>query len=999
MSVITGTSAKDTIQGTAGSDTITGGAGADLLTGGAGADLFAFKKGDGADTITDFKLGTDRLSLSSGTYKPWIYETSVNGVWGTSLVYNASRMDTVFLPKMTGLKIDWLLDPKLAPSPTLSATQSLTTQSLTTTATVAPAFAPVALTAGSGSDSLVLKITQDAWNGSAQYVVKVDGVQIGGTFTASALHGSGQYDTLTLKGNWVVGTHKVEVTFLNDGWGGTADTDRNLYVEGATYNGKAVQSSALDLTKVLQQSFSFVEEPPLSAFVPVHLTAGTGPDTLVLKLSQDAWQGSAQYIVKVDGVQVGGTFTASALHSSGQSDTLTLKGDWAVGTHKVEVTFLNDGWGGTADTDRNLYIDSASYNGKAIDGSTLALTKLLQQNFTFVDQPPPSAFIPVNLTVGSGTDHLVLKISQDAWAGSAQYTVTVDGVKFGGTFTASALHSSGQYDTLTLKGDWSAGTHKVEVNFLNDGWGGSASTDRNLYVDGAIYNGKTVDASSLSLGRTGIQAFNFVEQPSFAPVNLTAGTGTDSLVLKLSQQAWSGSAQYTVKVDGTQIGGTFTASALYGSGQFDTLTLKGDWVAGTHQVEVNFLNDGWGGSLAADRNLYLDSATYNGKAVAESQLDLTATGIKSFSFFEAPPPSANLTLTGTADADTLTGKLGADTIMGGAGNDTITGDLGDDQLTGGSGADVFKFTPGDGQDVITDFKVGEDRLSFATDGTYVAWGETVTKGGVTGTLIHYGTSEGDGVFLAGVTGAAMNTLVDPNWSYAPLTGSGEFGGLVFQDEFSGTRVDSTKWPISYGNATYWNGAFRWDSSEVSVGNGALNIGVSKQADGIWTTGGISTTPNQWNPGFSFMYGKVEIMAKVSEEVWGAGPCFLLWPSADGVWPPEVDILETPKGGGMFTEHWADANGGDVFVTHSFELDLTQWHVYGLEWTPDRLTMTVDGQVMKTYTDNIPHQMMTVGLQGHVGAASETWYGGSPNDTGVNHLDISVDFVRVYDWLG
>jgi hypothetical protein len=42
--------------------------------------------------------------------------------------------------------------------------------------------------------------------------------------------------------------------------------------------------------------------------------------------------------------------------------------------------------------------------------------------------------------------------------------------------------------------------------------------------------------------------------------------------------------------------------------------------------------------------------------------------------------------------------------------------------------------------------------------------------------------------------------------------------------------------------------------------------------------------------------------------------------------------------------------------------------------------------------------MTIGLQGHVGAAGETWYG-SPNGTGVNHVDIAVDYVKVYDWIG
>ena len=89
----------------------------------------------------------------------------------------------------------------------------------------------------------------------------------------------------------------------------------------------------------------------------------------MLKVSQDAYQGSAQYTVKVDGAQVGGTFTASASHAAGQSDTLTLKGDWAAGGHQVSVEFLNDAWGGTAAADRNLYIDGATYNGVAVDGA------------------------------------------------------------------------------------------------------------------------------------------------------------------------------------------------------------------------------------------------------------------------------------------------------------------------------------------------------------------------------------------------------------------------------------------------------------------------------------------------------------------------------------------------------------------------------------------------------------------------------------------------------
>src|SRR5206468_351785 len=48
----------------------------------------------------------------------------------------------------------------------------------------------------------------------------------------------------------------------------------------------------------------------------VATSVGTGPDKLVLNISQDAYQGDAQYTVSVDGKQVGGTLTAHAAHGA-----------------------------------------------------------------------------------------------------------------------------------------------------------------------------------------------------------------------------------------------------------------------------------------------------------------------------------------------------------------------------------------------------------------------------------------------------------------------------------------------------------------------------------------------------------------------------------------------------------------------------------------------------------------------------------------------------------
>src|SRR5215204_5367465 len=103
-------------------------------------------------------------------------------------------------------------------------------------------------------------------------------------------------------------------------------------------------------------------------FTPVIEAVGTGADTLVLRIAQDYYQGSAKYTVKVDGVLIGTEFTASALHGSGQADSLTIKGNWGVGQHTVTVELTNDLWGGTPQTDRNVYVESATYNGAPVSG-------------------------------------------------------------------------------------------------------------------------------------------------------------------------------------------------------------------------------------------------------------------------------------------------------------------------------------------------------------------------------------------------------------------------------------------------------------------------------------------------------------------------------------------------------------------------------------------------------------------------------------------------------
>ena len=94
--------------------------------------------------------------------------------------------------------------------------------------------------------------------------------------------------------------------------------------------------------------------------------APSSNDVLVLDVSADSWNGSPQFVVGVDGKQLGGTPAATMSHADGQTQNSSLSGVAGVGVHDVAATFLNDAWGSTPSRDRNLYVDSIDNNGKAI---------------------------------------------------------------------------------------------------------------------------------------------------------------------------------------------------------------------------------------------------------------------------------------------------------------------------------------------------------------------------------------------------------------------------------------------------------------------------------------------------------------------------------------------------------------------------------------------------------------------------------------------------------
>ncbi|MGB3405585.1 MAG: Ig-like domain-containing protein [Microcoleaceae cyanobacterium] len=70
----------------------------------------------------------------------------------------------------------------------------------------------------------------------------------------------------------------------------------------------------------------------------------------------------------------------------------------------------------------------------------------------------------------------------------------------------------------------------------------------------------------------------------------------------------------------------------------------------------------------------------------------------------------NDTLHGGKDNDLIKGCFGNNLLLGEMGDDTLIGGEGNDTLTGGDGIDTFVINPNRGNNLITDFQIGQDRL-------------------------------------------------------------------------------------------------------------------------------------------------------------------------------------------------------------------------------------------------------------------------------------------------
>lgn len=184
---------------------------------------------------------------------------------------------------------------------------------------------------------------------------------------------------------------------------------------------------------------------------------------------------------------------------------------------------------------------------------------------------------------------------------------------------------------------------------------------------------------------------------------------------------------------------------------------------------------------------------------------------------------------------------------------------------------------------------------------------------------------------------------------------------LFLDDFSAPQLDRSKWNVIVTGRTVNNEQQAYIDSPDTIAlvsgrdaegaeNGALAIrphhrpgfATPEGRSFDFVSGRIDTRTR-----FEFTYGTVAARVKLTA---GGGLWPAVWTLGTGRWPDtgEMDILEN-VGDPTWTNfalHGPGYSGNTPLVRRKhFEAgnDITNWHVYSMEWTKDALAFSIDGK--------------------------------------------------------
>lgn len=244
-----------------------------------------------------------------------------------------------------------------------------------------------------------------------------------------------------------------------------------------------------------------------------------------------------------------------------------------------------------------------------------------------------------------------------------------------------------------------------------------------------------------------------------------------------------------------------------------------------------------------------------------------------------------------------------------------------------------------------------------------------------------------------------------------------------------TPVNDLHWQMTWEenfntlNTNMWSVADLFDhygepqvykSGNVSVNGGNLIITVKQE---MYSCPSFNVNPwhctRQYNSGglpYSYTSGWVETKQPYNTK-YGYIESRIKMPYGFGFWPAfwtfqgagivannaaEIDIFEMlghlPNDNVTTNIHLTYPDGDPYFQRSQLEyFTYTDWHIYGVEWSPDRIVWYVDGRAIRTmYNHNITDPVRII-----LNMAIEPAYQPTANQAPFPS-DMRVDYVRVYD---
>lgn len=191
----------------------------------------------------------------------------------------------------------------------------------------------------------------------------------------------------------------------------------------------------------------------------------------------------------------------------------------------------------------------------------------------------------------------------------------------------------------------------------------------------------------------------------------------------------------------------------------------------------------------------------------------------------------------------------------------------------------------------------------------------------------------------------------------PSVADGEEGGwtLVWQDDFTGDRIDDSKWSICKRGKPDWSRHMTDDARCYRQSGGILTL-IGLHTDAVdpadaYLTGGIHSMGK-----FSFTYGKVEIRARF-KSAQGGWPALWLMPSKNPdrvrTFYGEIDLMEHLNFDDkvyqtIHSTHTLEIDKEDPLSHITAAIDREAWNTYGATWDRSAITFLVNGRATMTY---------------------------------------------------